>query len=63
MERINLYINSKSRNSQDKINSLKITLPSGYITCNHDEYFVLNVNSFILLPHGIIATNQITKEN
>jgi hypothetical protein len=46
MERINLYINSKSRNSQDKINSLKITLPSGYITCNHDEYFVLNVNSF-----------------
>jgi hypothetical protein len=46
MERINLYINSKSRNSEDKINSLKINLPSGYITCKNDEYFVLNVNSF-----------------
>jgi len=46
MERINLYINSKSRNSEDKINSLKINLLSGYIICQHDEYFLLNVNSF-----------------
>ena len=46
MERINLYINSKNRNVDEKINSLKINLPSGYITCKNDEYFVLNVNSF-----------------
>ena len=46
MERINLYINSKNRNVDEKINSLKINLPSGYITCKTDEYFVLNVNSF-----------------
>jgi hypothetical protein len=46
MERINLYIDSKKRNNDEKINSLKINLPSGYITCKNDEYFVLNVNSF-----------------
>ena len=46
MERINLYINSKNRNVDEKINSLKINLPSGYIKCKNDEYFVLNVNSF-----------------
>lgn len=46
MERINLYISSKNRNVDEKINSLKINLPSGYITCKNDEYFVLNVNSF-----------------
>jgi hypothetical protein len=46
MERINLYINSKNRNIEEKINSLKISLPSGYITCKNDEYLVLNVNSF-----------------
>jgi hypothetical protein len=46
MERINLYIDSKNRNIDEKINSLKINLPSGYITCKNDEYFVLNVNSF-----------------
>jgi len=46
MERINLYINSKNRNIDEKINSLKINLPSGYITCKNDDYFVLNVNSF-----------------
>jgi hypothetical protein len=40
MERINLYINSKNRNIEEKINSLKISLPSGYITCKNDEYLV-----------------------
>ena len=46
MERINLYINSKNRNVDDKINSLKINLPLGFISCSPDEYFILNVNSF-----------------
>jgi len=46
MERINLYINSKNRNQNENINSLKINLPPGYISCKNDEYFVLNVNSF-----------------
>jgi hypothetical protein len=46
MEKINLYINSKNKSSDENNNSLKICLPSGFICCKADEYFVLNVNSF-----------------
>ncbi len=63
MEKINLYISSKNRNVEDKINSLKINLPLGFISCGQDEYFILNVISFIHLLHGIIAMHQIIKVN
>jgi hypothetical protein len=59
MERINLYIDSKNRNIDEKINSLKINLPSGYITCKNDEYFVLNVNSF----HTVATWYNCTSSN
>jgi hypothetical protein len=43
---INLYINPKNRDNNDKINHIKISLPNGLLYCNMDEYFILNVNSF-----------------
>ncbi len=46
MEKVNLYINSKNRDNNDNINHINISLPNGLITCNMDEYFILNVNSF-----------------
>ncbi len=59
MEKVNLYINSKNRDNNDEINHINVSLPNGLLSCNMDEYFILNVNSFILALIGIIVLVKI----
>jgi hypothetical protein len=50
MEKVNLYINSKNRYKNDDLNHVNISLASnGLLSCNTDEYFILNINSFYIL--------------
>ena len=58
MEKINLYINSKNRDSNDKINHINISLPNGLLYCNMDEYFILNVNSFYTCANWYNCTSR-----
>ena len=58
MEKINLYINSKNRDNDDDINHINISLPNGLLSCNMDEYFILNVNSFYTCANWYNCTSQ-----
>ena len=58
MEKINLYINSKNRDKNDNINNINISLPNGLLSCNIDEYFVLNVNSFYTCANWYNCTSK-----
>ena len=58
MEKINLYINSKNRDNNDNINHINISLPNGLLSCNIDEYFVLNVNSFYTCANWYNCTSK-----
>ena len=59
MEKINLYINSKNRDNNDDINHINISLPNGLLSCNPDEYFILNVNSFYI--HALTGITALVK--
>ena len=59
MEKVNLYINSKNRDNNDNINHINVSLPNGLITCNMDEYFILNVNSFYTCANWYKCTKKI----
>ena len=63
MEKVNLYINSKNRDYNDKIKHINVSLPNGLLSCNMDEYFILNVKSFILALIGITALVKIIDVN
>ena len=63
MEKVNLYINSKNRDKNDNINHINVSLPNGLLSCNTDEYFILNVNSFILVLIGITVLAKIINVN
>ena len=58
MEKINLYINSKNRDKNDNINNINISLPNGLLSCNIDEYFILNVNSFYTCANWYNCTSK-----
>jgi len=58
MEKVNLYINSKNRDNNDNINHINISLPNGLLSCNLDEYFILNVNSFYTCASWYNCTNK-----
>jgi hypothetical protein len=58
MEKINLYINSKNRDNNDDINHINISLPNGLLSCNPDEYFILNVNSFYTCANWYNCTSK-----
>jgi hypothetical protein len=58
MEKINLYINSKNRDKNDNINHINISLPNGLLSCNIDEYFILNVNSFYTCANWYNCTSK-----
>lgn len=45
-EKINIYINSKNRNSNESSSNFHVTIPDGMLSLNKDEYFTLNVNGF-----------------
>jgi hypothetical protein len=61
MEKINLYINSKNRDNNDDINHINISLPNGLLSCNPDEYFILNVNSFYTCANWYNCTSKNNK--
>ena len=61
MEKVNLYINSKNRDNDDDINHINISLPNGLLSCNMDEYFILNVNSFYTCANWYNCTSKNNK--
>ena len=46
MSKINIYVNSKSRKSDETPSNFSVIIPDGLIKVNNDEYFTLSVNSF-----------------
>ncbi len=61
MEKVNLYINSKNRDNNDDINHINVSLPNGLLSCNMDEYFTLNVNSFYTCANWYNCTSKNNK--
>ena len=46
MDKINIYINSKNRDSNEKISNFKVRIPQNLLRLSQGEYFTLNVNGF-----------------
>ena len=46
MSKINIYVNSKSRKSDETPSNFSVIIPDGLLKVNNDEYFTLSVNSF-----------------
>ena len=46
MSKINIYVNSKNRKSDETPSNFSVIIPDGLIKCNNDEFFTLAVNSF-----------------
>ncbi len=46
MSKINIYVNSKNRKSDETPSNFSVIIPDGLIKVNKDEYFTLSVNSF-----------------
>jgi hypothetical protein len=44
--KINMYINSKNRNSSESSSKFKVKVPENLLRLNKNEYFTLNVNGF-----------------
>ena len=46
MSKINIYVNSKNRKSDETPSNFSVIIPDGLLKVNNDEYFTLSVNSF-----------------
>ena len=46
MDKINVYINSKNRDLNEKISSFTVRIPQNLLRLEQGEYFTLNVNGF-----------------
>ena len=46
MSKINIYVNSKNRKSDESPSNFSVIIPDSLLKCNSDEYFTLSVNSF-----------------
>lgn len=46
MSKINIYVNSKNRKSDETPSNFSVIIPDGLLKCNNDEFFTLAVNSF-----------------
>ena len=46
MSKINIYVNSKRRKSDETPSNFSVIIPDGLLKVNNDEYFTLSVNSF-----------------
>ncbi len=46
MEKINIYINSKNRDSSKSISNFTVRIPQNLLRLSQGEYFTLNVNGF-----------------
>ena len=46
MSKINIYVNSKNRKSDETPSNFTVIIPDGLLRVNKDEYFTMSVNSF-----------------
>ena len=46
MSKINIYVNSKNRKSDESPSNFSVIIPDGLLKCDANEYFSLSVNSF-----------------
>lgn len=46
MSKINIYVNSKNRKSDETPSNFSVIIPDGLLKVNKDEYFTMSVNSF-----------------
>ena len=46
MSKINIYVNSKNRKSDETASNFSVIIPDGLLRVNKDEYFTLSVISF-----------------
>jgi len=46
MSKVNIYVNSKNRKSDETPSNFSVIIPDGLLRVNKDEYFTLSVNSF-----------------
>ena len=46
MSKINIYVNSKNRKSDESPSNFSVIIPDSLLKCNSDEYFTLSINSF-----------------
>ena len=46
MSKINIYVNSKNRKSDESSSNFSVIIPDGLLRVNKDEYFTMSVNSF-----------------
>ena len=46
MSKVNIYVNSKNRKSDETASNFNVIIPDGLLRVNKDEYFTLSVNSF-----------------
>jgi len=56
MSKINIYVNSKNRKSDETPSNFSVIIPDGLLKVQKDEYFTIRVNSFIFI---MISTNVI----
>jgi hypothetical protein len=55
MDKINIYVNSKNRDLNEKISSFTVRIPQNLLRLQQNEYFTLNVNGFIVITVGLIV--------
>ena len=46
MSKINIYVNSKNRKSDETASNFSVIIPDGLLRVNKDEYFTISINSF-----------------
>jgi len=46
MSKINIYVNSKNRKSDESPSNFSVIIPDDLLKIKKDEYFTLSVNSF-----------------
>ncbi len=53
MSKINIYVNSNNRKSDESPSNFSVIIPDDLLKINKDEYFTLSVNSFIAIMISI----------
>ena len=46
MSKVNIYVNSKNRKSDETPSNFSVIIPDGLLKVNNDEYFTMSVNAF-----------------
>ena len=61
MSKINIYVNSKNRKSDETPSNFSVIIPDGLLRVNKDEYFTMSVNSFYCYNDFYQCTNNYNK--